>query len=180
MERLMTALLELTLPMALVIAVLLAAGPLLGRRFTAKWRYWAWLLIAVRLLLPVGITLPQPVVTLPQPQGEFTYPVSREEPAPTEPAQVGDPIQVVPGAAENDPYQQIKTGTTAPTGPSTETPKPAEPAITPTPAGTRFHPGDGSGGLVLGDRGRTVPAVAAGQLPGAESKALPQPPPPDR
>ena len=88
MERLMTALLELTLPMALVIAVLLAAGPLLGRRFTAKWRYWAWLLIAVRLLLPVGITLPQPVVTLPQPRGEITYPVSREEPAPTEPAPV--------------------------------------------------------------------------------------------
>lgn len=140
MERLMTALLELTLPMALVIAVLLAAGPLLGRRFTAKWRYWAWLLIAVRLLLPVGITLPQPVVTLPQPQGEFTYPVSREEPAPTEPAPVGDPIQVVPGAAENDPYQQIEAGTTAPTGPSAETPKPAEPAITPTPAGTRSIP----------------------------------------
>lgn len=140
MERLMTALLELTLPMALVIAVLLAAGPLLGRRFTAKWRYWAWLLIAVRLLLPVGITLPQPVVTLPQPQGEFTYPVSREEPAPTEPAPVGDPIQVVPGAAENDPYQQIEAGMTAPTGPSAETPKPAEPAITPTPAGTRSIP----------------------------------------
>lgn len=140
MERLMTALLELTLPMALVIAVLLAAGPLLGRRFTAKWRYWAWLLIAVRLLLPVGITLPQPVVTLPQPQGEFTYPVSREEPAPTEPAPVGDPIQVVPGAAENDPYQQIETGMTAPTGSSAETPKPAEPAITPTPAGTRSIP----------------------------------------
>lgn len=140
MERLMTALLELTLPMALVIAVLLAAGPLLGRRFTAKWRYWAWLLIAVRLLLPVGITLPQPVVTLPQPQGEFTYPVSREEPAPTEPAPIGDPIQVVPGAAENDPYQQIETGMTAPTGPSTETPKPAEPAITPTPAGTHSIP----------------------------------------
>lgn len=140
MERLMTALLELTLPMAVVIAVLLAAGPLLGRRFTAKWRYWAWLLIAVRLLLPVGITLPQPVVTLPQPRGEITYPVSREEPAPTEPAPVGDPIQVVPGAAENDPYQQIETGMTAPTGPSTETPKPAEPAIIPTPAGTRSIP----------------------------------------
>lgn len=140
MERLMTALLELTLPMAVVIAVLLAAGPLLGRRFTAKWRYWAWLLIAVRLLLPIGITLPQPVVTLPQPRGEITYPVSREEPAPTEPAPVGDPIQVVPGAAENDPYQQIETGMTAPTGPSTETPKPAEPAITPTPAGTRSIP----------------------------------------
>ena len=74
MERLMTALLELSLPMAVVIAVLLAAGPLLGRRFTAKWRYWAWLFIAVRLLLPVGIPLPQPVIILPQPQGEITYP----------------------------------------------------------------------------------------------------------
>ena len=66
--------------------------------------------------------------------------MSREEPAPTEPAPVGDPIQVVPGAAENDPYQQIETGMTAPTGPSAETPKPAEPAITPTPAGTRSIP----------------------------------------
>ena len=47
---------------------------------------------------------------------------------------------MVPGAAENDPYQQIETGMTAPTGPSTETPKPAEPAITPTPAGTRSIP----------------------------------------
>ena len=118
MERLMTALLELTLPMALVIAVLLAAGPLLGRRFTARWRYWAWLVIAVRLLLPVGISLPQPVVTLPQPQGEITYPVSAAEPA--DPTPVGDPIEVLPDDAAGDPYQQIGTGTTAPTEPSTE------------------------------------------------------------
>ena len=76
MERWMTSLLELTLPMTLVIALLLAAGPVLGRRFTARWRYWAWLLIAVRLLLPIGVTLPEPVVTLPQPQGEITYPIS--------------------------------------------------------------------------------------------------------
>ena len=41
MERWMTSLLELTLPMTLVIALLLAAGPVLGRRFTARWRYWA-------------------------------------------------------------------------------------------------------------------------------------------
>lgn len=86
MERLMNALLELSLPMAVVIAVLLTAGPLLGRRFTAKWRYWAWLFIAVRLLLPVGIPLPQPVIILPQPQGEITYPLrAGETTAPTPP-----------------------------------------------------------------------------------------------
>ena len=113
MERLMTALLELTLPMALVIALLLVAGPLLGRRFTARWRYWAWLLIAVRLLLPVGITLSQPIITLPQPQGEITYPVSAA--GPMDPTPAGDPIEVLPDdTAAGDPYQQIGTGTTEP------------------------------------------------------------------
>ena len=133
MEQLMTALLELSLPMAVVIAVLLAAGPLLGRRFTAKWRYWAWLFIAVRLLLPVGIPLPQPVIILPQPQGEITYPVHAAEP--TAPTPAGDPIRVLPGdgladpktettpAGEpigvvpeqtaSDPYRQLEQGMTA-------------------------------------------------------------------
>lgn len=115
MERLMTALLELSLPMAVVIAVLLAAEPLLGRRFTARWRYWAWLLIAVRLLLPIGISLPQPVVTLPQPQVEFPYPVREVEPI--SPTPTGDPILVLPGDDESDPYQQIGAETTAPTVP---------------------------------------------------------------
>ena len=115
MERLMTALLELSLPMAVVIAVLLTAGPLLGRRFTARWRYWAWLLIAVRLLLPIGISLPQPVVTLPQPQVEFSYPVREVEPI--SPTPTGDPILVLPSDDESDPYQQIGAETTAPTVP---------------------------------------------------------------
>lgn len=115
MERLMIALLELSLPMAVVIAVLLAAGPLLGRRFTARWRYWAWLLIAVRLLLPIGISLPQPVVTLPQPQVDFSYPVREVEPI--SPTPTGDPILVLPGDDESDPYQQIGVETTAPTVP---------------------------------------------------------------
>ena len=115
MERLMTALLELSLPMAVVIAVLLAAEPLLGRRFTARWRYWAWLLIAVRLLLPIGISLPQPVVTLPQPQVEFSYPVREVEPI--SPTPTGDPILVLPGDDESDPYQQVGAETTAPTVP---------------------------------------------------------------
>lgn len=115
MERLMIALLELSLPMAVVIAVLLTAGPLLGRRFTARWRYWAWLLIAVRLLLPIGISLPQPVVTLPQPQVDFSYPVREVEPI--SPTPTGDPILVLPGDDESDPYQQIGAETTALTVP---------------------------------------------------------------
>mgnify|MGYP007112786932 CR=1 FL=1 len=111
MERLMTALLELSLPMAVVIAVLLAAGPLLGRRFTAKWRYWAWLFIAVRLLLPVEIPLPQPVIILPQPQGEITYPVRAGET--TAPTPAGDPILVLPGDTADEPGRETGTATSA-------------------------------------------------------------------
>ena len=101
MERVVTALLELSLPMAAVIALLLAAGPLLGRRFAAKWRWWAWLLLAVRLLVPVEISLPQPVLTLPQPQAEITYTLPQKA-APILPGErfSETPLQVLPGGEE--------------------------------------------------------------------------------
>ena len=117
MERVVTALLELSLPMAAVIALLLAAGPLLGRRFAAKWRWWAWLLLAVRLLVPVEISLPQPVLTLPQPQAEITYTLPQK----AEPILPGErfsetPLQVLPGGEEalpsaQRPYEQLAQDT---------------------------------------------------------------------
>lgn len=58
MDFLMT-LAEITLTMSAVILLLLALGPLLSRRYAALWRYWAWLAVAVRLLIPVNISLPQ-------------------------------------------------------------------------------------------------------------------------
>ena len=54
MERLMTALLELTLPMALVIAVLLAAGTAFcpdGRKHPGLWAALALLLAGLYMLL---------------------------------------------------------------------------------------------------------------------------------
>ena len=57
MDFLMT-LAEITLTMSAVILLLLALGPLLSRRYAALWRYWAWLAVAVRLLIPVNISLP--------------------------------------------------------------------------------------------------------------------------
>lgn len=202
MERLMTALLELSLPMAVVIAVLLAAGPLLGRRFTAKWRYWAWLFIAVRLLLPVGIPLPQPVIILPQPQGEITYPVrAGETTAPTpagdpilvlpgdtadEPGRetgtatpAGEPIGVVPEQPVSDPYRQIEPGMTAP---GTEQSAPVTPpaAAAQTPSAPPHRYGDGADGALLGCGRHIVFGMAVGQLPAAAGDAAAQLPPRDR
>ena len=138
MERVVTALLELSLPMAAVIALLLAAGPLLGRRFAAKWRWWAWLLLAVRLLVPVEISLPQPVLTLPQPQAEITYTLPQK----AEPILPGErfsetPLQVLPGGEEalpsaQRPYEQLAQDTPQPV----QTPRAAQAAS----AGTRTMP----------------------------------------
>ena len=75
-------LLEVSLSTAPVILLLLLLGPLLEKRYVPRWRYWAWLVVAVRLLLPVNFSLPEPLVELTPP--EFTTtPVVTPGTAPT-------------------------------------------------------------------------------------------------
>lgn len=61
----LTDLLEVSLGCGVVILLLLALTPLLSMRFSPRLRYWAWALLAIRLLLP-GIpwgrnTIPAPI-----------------------------------------------------------------------------------------------------------------------
>lgn len=65
-ERLGT-LMEVSLTMGAVIALLLLLSPLLARRFTPRWRYWAWLFVALRLVIPFNFTLPQGAVRVEAP-----------------------------------------------------------------------------------------------------------------
>ena len=60
MSSLFATWLAVSLSTAVIIALLLALSPLLAKRFTAKWKYWLWLILAVRLLLPFQLPLPQP------------------------------------------------------------------------------------------------------------------------
>ncbi len=46
---------EITLTMSAVIALLLTASRLYGKRFTAKCRYIVWLVVIVRLCIPLGV-----------------------------------------------------------------------------------------------------------------------------
>lgn len=45
--------------------MLLLVLPLLNRRYSAKWRYFVWLILTVRLVIPFDIKLPQPLVNIP-------------------------------------------------------------------------------------------------------------------
>ena len=66
MTAFLTGLGIVTLVCGLLIALLLALTPVLARRFTPRWRYWAWLILALRLALPVHISLPW-AISLPVP-----------------------------------------------------------------------------------------------------------------
>ena len=67
MPDFLVGLLEISLGCGAVIALLLALTPVLSRRFSPRWRYWAWLLVALRLAVPVHVPLPQTPVRLEAP-----------------------------------------------------------------------------------------------------------------
>ena len=54
----LTALVEVTLGGSICILLLLALGPVLAKKFSPRWRYWAWLVLAVVLVTYPGF---QPV-----------------------------------------------------------------------------------------------------------------------
>ena len=58
-----------------VILLLFLAGKATRRAYAAKWRYWVWLALAVRLLVPAHVSLPRAPLTLPVPEQGISYPV---------------------------------------------------------------------------------------------------------
>lgn len=55
--ELLTPYIELILPLSILIAVILLLTPLLNKKYIAKARYFIWLIIALRLILPFDINL---------------------------------------------------------------------------------------------------------------------------
>ena len=68
MEQFLSMLAEVSLAMAVVIAVLLALSRVLERQFVPQWRCWAWLAVALRLCLPFNLSLAQAPVVLEAPR----------------------------------------------------------------------------------------------------------------
>lgn len=55
MTGLFLSILGISLSAGLVIAGLMLIAPLLNRRYAAKWKYWIWILLAIRLLIPFDV-----------------------------------------------------------------------------------------------------------------------------
>lgn len=66
-SQLFLSVVEISLGVSAVLALLLLLSPLLNRFYAAKWKYWVWLVLAIRLLIPFNPQWPQTPVewTLP-------------------------------------------------------------------------------------------------------------------
>ncbi|MCQ4934989.1 MULTISPECIES: M56 family metallopeptidase [Anaerotignum] len=60
----------------------------IGKQYGVKWRYFVWLIIGLRLIVPIDITLPRPVVEIPRIQTKAeatyaskTYPLEKDKPS---------------------------------------------------------------------------------------------------
>ena len=54
MSEIFVEILGASLSTGILIAVLLLLSPLVNQRYAAKWRFWIWAVIAVRLLIPIS------------------------------------------------------------------------------------------------------------------------------
>ena len=50
--------LMISISVSVVIALLLLLSPLMNRRYSAQWRCWIWLVLAIRLCIPCRVILP--------------------------------------------------------------------------------------------------------------------------
>lgn len=106
-------LLKTSLTVSIVILPALLFSKALNRRYAARWKYWLWLLLALRLLLPVELAPSRAPVRLPAPaaaQEVLREPVltwgGEEEPLPASPA----PDQASPSTPAGEPAARSITG----------------------------------------------------------------------
>lgn len=123
------SLVEISIGTAAVIVLLLVAGVLLRQRYTMRWRVLAWMLVAVRLLIPVHFGRGLPSVEIPI------------RPVPSA-ASVPEPVSSVPAASQQaQPESAAESGSASASGSSRPAGQPsdfgesqAEPK--PSPGGT--------------------------------------------
>lgn len=75
MKALFLSVVEISLSTSLVIAMVLALSSLLNRRYAAKWKYFIWLALALRLAVPFTLELPKQEIVLDVP-ARMTAPIA--------------------------------------------------------------------------------------------------------
>lgn len=87
MEKTFLTVLEISAGCAGVILIISLLSTIINRRFTAKWKYFIWLIIAVRLLVPFNpnFDIGQPKLEVSIPNASVVVPITQTPPAEEQP-----------------------------------------------------------------------------------------------
>lgn len=105
-ENIFLSYLKMSVSVSIPAIALLLLSPLLSKRYAAKWKYWVWLVLAVRLVLPVQIALPVQVVL---PFGPAGSNVEKAESAGVEEAKA-NAAEATESGANAKKAREVKTG----------------------------------------------------------------------
>lgn len=95
MKEIFLDFLEVSASMAIIIAVIALFSSLIDKKFSSKWKYWVWLFIAIRLLIPFSpdfeIAEQKMELSVPDKVVYYNAEFVQGEPVPSEPAVVVTP-----------------------------------------------------------------------------------------
>ena len=57
-QKLFLNILELSIIMSVVILFVYAISPIFEKKYSARWKYYIWILITIRLMIPITYTIP--------------------------------------------------------------------------------------------------------------------------
>lgn len=78
-ETLFISLLKISAIVSAVGLIICVLSPVMNRCYTAKWKYYIWLILAIRLFVPVSVSLPTAPVSIAVPVVEYRVPVHTEK-----------------------------------------------------------------------------------------------------
>ena len=81
LEKIFIDALEISLTSGAAILTIILFSKLTENRFRAKWRYWVWALLALRLVLPFNIDMPKAPIKVDVPRREMVITQSPSEEA---------------------------------------------------------------------------------------------------
>ncbi len=79
LEKIFLTVAEISLTCGAAVAAVMLISKFTEKRFSAKWRYWIWLIIALRLVIPFNFTLPEAPVRIEPPKKEMVFTYSAPE-----------------------------------------------------------------------------------------------------
>jgi beta-lactamase regulating signal transducer with metallopeptidase domain len=77
MERIFFIVAGISVSVSMIVIILMILSPAVNERYTAKWRYVIWLVLSVRLLLPVDFGITAPPLEMKFPDREIAYSINQ-------------------------------------------------------------------------------------------------------